>query len=925
MTMIPTPTTAAARAGAGWCHADTIVSAPEIITLRGTRNSPHDESLILALDSPAATLERVGGKGASLARLAAAGLPIPPGFHLTTHAYRRFVEENHLAESILGAAAEATADDPATLDRASAHIESLMAQGTIPADIAALIRSAYRELGADDPPVAVRSSATAEDLPGMSFAGQQETYLNVRGGGDVLEAVKRCWASLWTARALGYRARQGVRSADVALAVIVQQLVPAEVAGILFTVNPLTGARDQMLINAAWGLGEAIVGGHVTPDLFIVDKQTGTVASQTIADKAVMTVRLPAGTREEPVPADQRQQAALQSRQAAGLVQLGSRIEQLYGAPMDIEWALVDERLFILQARPITALPEPRAVLDWTLPRAHGRYFRGSVVELLPDPLSPLFATMALPLWNASMRDLMKSLSPTMVMPAHMHVLVTINDYAYYDFGVSVWQGVRMMLAMLVRVRPLIAYCFTRAQARWADEARPRYAKIAGEWAACDLQATSATALLQGAREIVRAAADYYLTIQSGILPAAFLSEAAFTMAYNRLAKRKDDPTALTFMLGLDSAPLQAEKSLYDLAQWARAQSELAGYLTRAASPDLATAYLSPSAFAPITDADSWLEFRRRFADHLNRFGHAVYDLDFAKSVAAEEPAPLLEALGHFLAGQARSPYERQKVSASARERATQSLLARLKGLRLRLFRRLLPWAQRYAPLREDALADVGLGWTSLRRSLREVGRRLVVGGGIADRDDVFWLTLDEAETAARAVDARESVPRYSQVVAERRTTQERARRVTPPVALPVKGGARFLGVDFSAMAPARSDQAAGDTIKGQGASPGRVAGVARVIHGPGEFGEMRQGDILVAKITTPAWTPLFALAAGIVTDVGGSLSHSSIVAREYHIPAVLGTGVATERIHSGQPITVDGDSGVVKIGARLRRALDEP
>ncbi len=870
-------------------------------------SSPDNHPFILSLDSPDATLERVGGKGASLARLAAAGLAVPPGFHVTTHAYRRFVSENHLAGAILSAAAQAQADDPATLERASAQIQSLIAQGTIPNDIAVLIRQWYGELGADDPPVAVRSSATAEDLPEMSFAGQQETYLNMRGGDNVLEAVKRCWASLWTARALGYRARQGIRAEDVALAVVVQQLVPADVAGILFTANPLTGARDQMMINAAWGLGEAIVGGHVTPDTLVVDKQTGAIESQDIADKEVMTVRLLEGTREEPVPADRRRQATLDPKQATELARLGVQIEQLYGQPMDIEWALRDERVFIVQARPITALPEPRATLDWKLPRAQGKYMRASVIELLPDPLSPLFATLALPFWNDAMHNLVKGTAMEGMLPEQ--VLLTLKDYAYYDFGFSASQYARMMLAIprfIGRARDWLG----RAQARWADEARPRYAAVVGAWAARDLSATPATQLLDGAREIVQAAADHYLTIQSGILPTAYISEALFTNVYNRLIKRKDDPPALTFLLGFDSAPIQAEKSLYDIAMWARAQPALADYLTRATSADIATAYQSKS--APIADADGWREFGRRLAEHLNRFGHAVYDLDFAKNVPADDPAPLLEALKYFLTGQARSPYERQAADVTAREQATQSLLARLKGLRLRWFRRLVQTAQRYAPLREDALADVGLGWPLLRRMVHEIGRRLVTAGAIAEREDAFWLKVDEVEAAARALDAGQSIQDYRRVVAERRAMWERERTVTPPVTLPIKGGARFFGIDWSSWMPARTDQAAGNTIKGIGASPGRVAGVAQVIHGPNEFSQMRQGDILVAKITTPAWTPLFALASGVVTDVGGPLSHSSIVAREYHIPAVLGTGVATERIRSGERITVDGDGGVV-------------
>jgi pyruvate,water dikinase len=485
--------------------------------------------------------------------------------------------------------------------------------------------------------------------------------------------------------------------------------------------------------------------------------------------------------------------------------------------------------------------------------------------------------------------------------------LMTINGYAYYDL--SRFSGWQVMVA-LRRLIPRAIDWLRRAQARWADDARPRYAAVVDAWAARDLAATPATQLLDGVGEIVQSAADHYLTIQSGILPVAYMSEMVFAGFYHRLIQRKDDPSALTFLLGYDSAPILAEKSLYDLATWARARSELAGYLTSASGADIAAAYQSSS--VPLADTDGWSEFRRRFADHLDRFGHAVYDLDFAKGLAVDEPAPLLETLKYFLTGQARSPHERQATAAQAREQATQSLLARLKGLRLRWFTKLLRWAQRYAPLREDALADVGLGWPLVRRMLHELGRRLVVADVIAVRDDMFWLKRSEAEAVARALDANQAVSDFRQVVAERRATWERERRVTPPVVLPIKGGARLMGIDWSSWMPAKTDQAEGDTIKGIGASPGRVTGVARVLHGPDEFNQMRPGDILVAKITTPAWTPLFALAAGVATDVGGPLSHSSIVAREYQIPAVLGTGVATERIRSGQRITVDGDGGVV-------------
>jgi pyruvate,water dikinase len=869
--------------------------------------SPQASPFILNLDSPQATLERVGGKGASLARMVAAGLPVPPGFHITTDAYHCYVDENRLGDEILSAVVQAQANDPATLDRASEQIQALIGRGTIPDDIAEMIRQWYGQLGADVP-VAVRSSATAEDLPGMSFAGQLETYLNVHGSDEVLHAVKRCWASLWTGRAIGYRQRQGIRPEDVSIAVVVQQLVAAQVAGVVFTANPVTGARDELMINAAWGLGEAIVSGRVTPDTIVINKQTGAIASQEIACKEVMTVRLHEGTREEPVPAGKRQRAALEPAQAAELARLGVKIEQLYGQAMDIEWAMCDGRIFIVQARPVTALPEPRAALEWKVPREGARYFRTSVAELLPEPLSPLFATLALPLWSAATQQIM---AQSMGLQRDSFALLTIHEYAYYEMALTPWQSARLLFTLTARGRRMVRMLRT-ARTRWADEAQPRYAKVSSEWTGRDLAATPAQELLAGAHQIVEAAASYYVSIQL-VLGVANLSEVIFTNVYKRLIKRKSDPPALTFLLGFDSAPIRAEKSLYDLAMWARLQGELAGYLARTSGKDIAAAYESQS--APIAGGESWREFTARLAEHLNHFGHSVYDLDFAKSVPAEAPASLLETLKYFGAGQGRNPYQRQAAAAAAREQAAESLLARLSGLRLRLFKRVLRWAQRSAPLREDSLADVGLGWPVLRRILREAGRRMVAAGAIAEREEVFWLKWEEVEEAARALDAGQPAEDYRRAIAERRETWRREHGVTPPVALPIKGGGRIFGLDLSRWMPARSSQAASSTIRGTGASPGRVTGLACVIHGPEEFDLMKPGDILVAKITTPAWTPLFALASGIVTDVGGPLSHSSIVAREYGVPAVLGTGVATQRIRGGQRITVDGDGGVVTLG----------
>jgi pyruvate,water dikinase len=376
------------------------------------------DPFVLPLDAPDATLERVGGKGASLAHLARAGLPVPPGFHVTTEAYRRVVAANDLQPRIEAASAEATPDAPSSLERAAERIAELFASARMPAEIADAIRAGYAELATDrEPPaVAVRSSATAEDLPELSFAGQQESYLDVRGADAVVDAVRRCWASLWTARAIGYRRRNGIPDGEVSIGVVVQALIAAESAGVVFTVNPVTGAHETV-INAAWGLGESVVGGLVTPDRVTADPTTGRFVAQEIGDKATRVVPTAGGTRVEPVPEAARRAPVLAPEQAAELARLAVRIEQLWGRPMDLEWAIGDGRAWILQARPITALPgraageaaPPPGSLEWPFPDPRTKYYRASVVELLPDPVSPLFATLALPSWNAALAELVGS------------------------------------------------------------------------------------------------------------------------------------------------------------------------------------------------------------------------------------------------------------------------------------------------------------------------------------------------------------------------------------------------------------------------------------------------------------------------------------------------------------------------------------
>ncbi len=858
---------------------------------------------VLSLSDPDATLEAVGGKGMSLARLARAGLPVPDGFHITTAAYREFVAANALRPHTLKTLETVDAAIPATFEAASQAIGRLFARASVPEEIGRAIRSSYETLGARAPssfpqgtPVAVRSSATAEDLPEASFAGQQETYLNVHGEEMLLDAVKRCWASLWTARAIAYRARQGIAADTVALAVVVQKLVLADAAGVMFTANPLTGRRDEIVISAAWGLGEALVSGAVTPDTLTLEKMTGKLIRREIAEKQAMTVRAESGTREAPVPAAQKNQAVLTDAQAAELSRLGAEIEKLYGMPMDVEWALAAGRFAIVQARPVTALPAcptegGEAPLEWHLSQPHTIAARMSFVEFVPDAVPPLFATLAVPLASQATSKMMAEVlgfggeAGYYFEVLNGYVYGCINTHRIPEYGVLGILGTNKILRY--------------GKARW-EEVRTNSRASANKWRQMDLTALPAAELLAGVRELFGATADYFTVAQSGPIPQSTMSEVPFSHFYNALVKGKSDPPAATFLLGLESLPLRAEKSLFDLAQWARGQVDLANYLRQTPAQAVGHALQADPVPAPLSG-----EFAARFAEHLAAFGHVIYDLDFTKPVPADDPVPLLDTLKVYLAGQGSNPYTRLQAQAEQRRQAEQVITQRLDPLRRKWFRKLLKSAQDCAPGRENAIADLGLTYPQIRRLLRELGRRLVAGGAIGQMDDVYWLEAQEVDALAASLGKHEPLASHVTSVAARQAHWHRARQVIPPPALPQKS---WLG----RLMPHK--KSAGSSLKGTGASAGQVTAPACVLRGPEDFGQMRPGDVIVAVTTTPAWTPLFAMASAVVTDIGGPLSHSSIVAREYGIPAVMATGVATRRIHTGQMVTVDGTAGTVTL-----------
>ena len=849
-------------------------------------------TFILSLADSKATIENVGGKGMSLAKLARAGLPVPDGFHITTEAYRQFVSANDLQSKILEALKVVELSSPSSLEVASLTIGRFFTDTRIPNELASAINIAYADLSHRQSKidhrksVAVRSSATAEDLAGASFAGQQETYLNIRGEEALLEAIKKCWASLWTARAIAYRIKNDIDQNLVALAVVVQELVFADAAGILFTANPINGERGEALINAAWGLGEAIVSGAVTPDSITVSKEKSRVIRRETVNKSIMTVRTESGVSEQPVPDHLKKKEVLTRVQAIELINYGSQIESLYGMPMDIEWTLAKGKFAIVQARPITSLPP-----EWKLPTPKVMYARGSFAEFVPDAVSPLFATLGVPIAKETTLRLMNVILEKEI-PDCYHFDV-INGYVYVGIPMR-----RDVLVPFLMATMKMSKLLKTSNERWYL-VKEKLCTTTMHWRETDVSTLTAVQLLNGAREIFRVTAEAYNVAQSGTIPNASSSEITFCKFYDALVKRKGDPEGATLLFGLENQPLRAEKALFDMAMWLCIQPELAKVVGLEPADEIVQRLTSAK------DDSPWDEFRSRFAAYLAEFGHAIYDLDFARPLPVDEPVPLIDAIKAYLTGTGGDPYQRQQEADARREQTIADLKKRLDPLRRKWFLKLLKWATDAAPMREDSIADLGLGHPQIRRLLGELGRRLVEASAIHSAQDVYWLQADELDVLAVKLDRGETLGDHSAKVTERKREHQGFRRLSPPATLPRNSWmSRFLP---------RNDQQ-GDTIKGLGASAGKVTAKACVMLGPEDFSKMKQGDVLVAVTTTPAWTPLFTMASAVVTDIGGPLSHSSIVAREYGIPAVLATGAATRRICDGQTITVDGSAGMVTL-----------
>lgn len=651
-----------------------------------------------------------------------------------------------------------------------------------------------------------------------------------------------------------------------------------------------------MIVNAAWGLGESVVSSLVTPDAIVVDKNAERIVSYEAANKEIMTVRTSDGTEEIPTPKQLRKKHALTRNQVMRLTQLGKKIEKYYEMPMDVEWALEKDKLYIVQARPITVLPP-----EWTLPEKDVIYTKGSLAEHLPNPVTPLFATLGLEIVNRASALLwidMFGKSAKKLLPENGAYTI-INGYVYLSANSK---------PFLIAVKSLsprsLRRALTNSVARW-ETARKEFEDVIKQWEEKPMHMLNAHQIMEGIQTVFYGACIYFTRIQL-TLPAASISETLFTKFFQGAARRAGITDTSVLLLGFDTIALQSEKNLWDLSEWAKQNNTLGFYLKSNPATKIAEDFKSSILPAEVSQ-EVWIEWKSRINAYFKEFGCTAYEFDFAYATPQEILTPTFESIKAFLEEKGENPYSRQIAFEKRRKQAENEILQQIGGHRKKLFLKLLHWAQNTAPMRENAIYLMGMGHPLIRRMLQEISERLLTGGAISHLDDIYWLTKTELETLITQLDKNIPLSNLSEAIPARQAEHDTFRGYVSPSQLPEK--------NKKVVSHATQIQKDGKIVlTGIGTSAGVVTAPACVLNSPADFEKFQPGSILIAVTTTPAWTQLFASASAIVTDIGGPLSHSSIVAREYGIPAVMATHTATRSIKNGQMITVDGSEGTVTI-----------
>lgn len=852
------------------------------------------------------TLPLTGGKGANLGELCTiSGIHVPNGFCITTEAYQRITGNNRTLQHLLDELAPLTMKDRERISQLSAKIRSVIESIPVPEDIVSAIIAYLSRFEANEA-FAVRSSATAEDLPTASFAGQQDTYLNIIGQTAILQSISRCWASLYTERAILYRVANGFNHQAVQLAVVVQQLVFPQAAGMLFTADPITGNRKVTVIDAGFGLGEALVSGLTNADHYKISN--GNITGKKIAAKKLAVYAIPeGGTKEQPVEPALQNRQVLTNEQVVQLAHIGSKIATHFGCPQDIEWCLANGIFYIVQSRPVTTLyPIPE-----TSDTGNHVYVSVGHQQMMTDAMKPL----GLSLWQlAAFRPMFK---------AGGRLFVDVSQQ------LATTAGRDMLLQAMGQHDPLIKDALLTIIERGdfitpAGETAPTSAKnnagMPGLQVPVEMNPSIVAELMQRSETAIAALKqniqtqsgpalfdfilqDFQQLRQSllapenmGVIMAAINASAWINEKMQEWLGEKNAADVLsqsqsnniTSAMGLD---------LLDVADVIRSYPEVMTYLQQAADDTF---------WDKLVPLNGGRESRDAIAAYLDKYGmRCAGEIDITHTRWSEKPTMLapviLSHIKNFSPGAAKQKFKQGQQEALKKE---QELLERLQPLpggekKVEETKRAISLLRNFAGYREYPKYSIISRLFLYKQALLKEADQLVQAGIIAEKEDAYYLSFEELREVVRT-----SQP-DQQRISKRKEEYRFFQQLTPPRVI-TSNGEIITGKYNQEGLPANA-------LAGLPVSSGVVEGRARVILHM-EEANLEEGDILVTTFTDPGWTSLFVSLKGLVTEVGGLMTHGAVIAREYGLPAVVGVEEATKLIKDGQRIRVNGTDGYVEI-----------
>jgi pyruvate,water dikinase len=838
----------------------------------------------------------VGGKGLSLGEMKNKNFPVPDGFCITAQTYRNFVNMHHLQSKIstLSGKIHAQKDNRKIIK----ELQNLFTHHKINTDIKKEIISAYKNLKTQS--VAVRSSATAEDLPDASFAGQQDTYLNIHSEKDLLQSVQKCWASLWRERAILYRNKEKISQEHVDIAVVVQEMVFADSAGVLFTVNPVSEKREEIVINVSWGLGEAVVSGLVSPDTLIVSKKTGNILSEEIAEKKVMTVQTESGSKEVEVKKEHQKKKVLSEKNIIDLWRLANEVEGEKKIAMDIEWGIKNDQLFLLQARPITTLSSEKETYDLM----GMEWSRLMLIERYPDALTPYTAAATCEGFFESFREVnkimgiqtQKNIPMIKIMYGRPYINVSLMNAGVVASEVKTQKNMspdkkKTNIFTLLKILKLL---FSNKK-EWNKRQTP-FEQFIQEISKKDFKKLSVQKLLQENHHIADETKKL-LEVHSKSIVAAEISLQILQFLTKKWLHDENKEIATILISGLTgNKTLETNHALWNMAEYIKQYPKLSKVFSGEVPEDWRE---------KIENQNGGKKLLWKIDHFLQTYGHRSPKYELAHPTWREDPKMLLGLLTHYIKNNLPNPKNGEKKQTQRREQVFQKSLEKLSFFKKILFKIVVKNAQIYFQLRENQQFYIMMQLPILREILFIFAEKFVQKKQLVQKEDIFFLKPDEITHTISyyfhlPFEKKYCVQDILKTVEERKLEMKKFQAMNPPM---------FLGSEEKQEK--RDDK---KSLKGVAASQGTATGKVRIILTPDDFHKLQPGEILVTPATTPAWTSLFGIASGLITDYGGLLSHSGVVAREYGLPAVVGTNNATEVLQNGNEVQVDGSTGRVVI-----------